>query len=526
MSPAPPLAALAAVLAALPAAADAAPDAPATPPPPPNVLFILCDDLGWGDLGCFGQRIIRTPRLDALAAQGAKLTAHYSGFPVCAPARCSLMTGRHAGHCYIRGNGYPKFRVKNPDRGLFPGQNPIPADAVTVAELFQDRGYATCAAGKWGLGWEGSAGDPTKQGFDRFFGYVCQWHAHNHYPRFLWDLTPDLAERVQYPGNDRTLHGATYSQDEFFRVAHDFVTANADRPFFLYLPLTTVHVSLQVPEDEPSLAGYRALIEEEPYEHTAYLKHPTPRAAYAAMVTRIDRQVGELLDHLDELGLTENTLVVFTSDNGPVYNRLGGGDSDYFRSAGPFRGRKGSVYEGGLRVPLIARLPGTIPAGTASDRPTYFADWLPTLIDLTGAAPPADAAAEIDGVSFAPTLRGDTQPPPEFLYWEFPAYGGQQAVRVGDWKAVRTGLSKWKPGEPIRTELYDLAADPAETTDLADAHPEKLAELIAVMDREHEPSELFPLRALDGRTSRPAPSRDRQGAVPSARRSGRGGTAP
>ncbi|MFH5805732.1 arylsulfatase [Alienimonas sp. DA493] len=497
MFPAPLLAAL---LAAGPAPAAGAPESPdvhSEDGRPPNVVFIMCDDLGWGDLGCFGQEIIRTPRLDALAAEGATLTAHYSGFPVCAPARCSLMTGKHAGRSYIRGNGYPKFRVKDPDRGLFPGQNPIPAEAVTVAELFQQRGYATAAAGKWGLGWEGSSGDPTKQGFDRFFGYVCQWHAHNHFPRFLWDLTPDLARRVPYPGNDRTLHGETYSQDEFFRVADEFVTAHQDEPFFLYLPLVTTHLSLQVPEDEPSLAEYRRTIEEEPYKHTAYLKHPTPRAAYAAMVTRIDRQVGELLDRLDELGLTGNTLVVFTSDNGPVYDRLGGGDSEYFNSAGGFRGRKGSVYEGGIRAPLIVRMPGTVPAGLTSDRPTYFADWLPTLADLTGGGLPEAVAGEIDGVSFAPTLRGESQPAPEFLYWEFPAYGGQQAVRVGDWKAVRTGLSKVKPGEPIATELYNLADDPAETTDLADARPEKLAELTAVMEREHEPSELFPMRALD-----------------------------
>ncbi|NNJ25358.1 arylsulfatase [Alienimonas chondri] len=501
MSPAPllaaPLFALcgATLLAPNAVAADAQNEAAA--PAPPNVVFIMCDDLGWGDIGCFGQEIIETPRLDALAEQGAKFTAHYSGFPVCAPARCSLMTGMHAGHSYIRGNGYPKTRVKDEDRGLFPGQNPIPADAVTIAELFQDRGYATAAAGKWGLGFEGSTGDPTKQGFDRFFGYVCQWHAHNHFPRFLWDMTPDLAERVQYPGNDRTLHGETYSQDEFFRVADEFVTQHKDEPFFLYLPLVTTHLSLQVPEDEPSLAGYRQTIKEEPYKHTSYLEHPTPRAAYAAMVTRIDRQVGELLDRLDELGLTENTLVIFTSDNGPTYGRLGGADSDYFNSAGGFRGRKGSVYEGGIREPLIVRMPGVIPAGTISDRPTYFADWMPTLAHLTGGELPEEVASEIDGVSFAASLRGKKQPAPEFLYWEFPAYGGQQAVRVGNWKAVRTGLSKVKPGEPIKTELYNLTEDPTESNDLAAKRPEKLAELVAVMEREHTPSQLFPMRALD-----------------------------
>ena len=488
-----------------PAAPGPAADAPAARPAdaPPNVVFIMCDDLGWGELGCYGQRVIRTPRLDALAARGARFTAHYSGFPVCAPARCSLMTGQHAGHSYIRGNGYPRTRVKDADRGLFPGQNPIPADALTVAELFHDRGYATAAAGKWGLGWEGSSGDPANQGFDRFYGYLCQWHAHNHYPRFLWDVTAGpngtaTRTRVRYAGNDRQLNGATYSQDEFFRVADEFVTANAGRPFFLYLPLIVTHLSLQVPEDEPSLAGYRRTIPEAPYDHKSYLKHPTPRAAYAAMVTRTDRQVGELLDRLGELGLAEDTLVIFTSDNGPAAGRMGGADSTFFNSTGPFRGRKGSVYEGGLRVPLIARLPGAIPAGTVSDRPTYFADWLPTLCELTGGGVPAGAA--IDGVSFAPALRGEPQPAPEFLYWEFPAYGGQQAVRVGDYKAVRTGLNKLKPGAPLPTELYNLAEDPAETTDLSATMPAKVAELDAVMRREHEPSDLFPIRVLDGRT--------------------------
>ena len=285
-------------------------------------------------------------------------------------------------------------------------------------------------------------------------------------------------------------------------MADEFVTAHADEPFFLYLPLVATHLSLQIPEDDPDLARYRETIAEELYDHrSGYLQHPTPRAAYAAMVSKIDRQVGELLDRLDELGLTEDTLVVFTSDNGPAYGRLGGADSAFFGSAGDFRGRKGSVYEGGIRVPLIVKLPGVVPAGSESDRPTYFADWLPTLCDLTGGEVPADLASEIDGVSFAPALRGDSQPAPEFLYWVFPEYGGQEAVRVGDWKAVRTGLTKlgrtWNAGGPIPTELYNLADDPGETTDVSRAHPEKLAELVAVMEREHEPSELFPMKVLD-----------------------------
>ena len=493
------------LLAALVAAVLASPD---ETPRPPNVVFVMTDDLGWGELGCYGQEHIRTPNLDRLAADGVRFTAHHSGFPVCAPARCSLMTGLHAGHCATRNNGAPKTRPRDAARGVFPGQWELPADAVTIAELFHDRGYATGAAGKWGLGWEYSTGDPLEQGFDRFHGFICQFHAHNHYPRFLWDMraTDDGAgspaetrTRVSYPGNDRSLHGETYSQDEFMRFGREFVTEHADRPFFLYLPLIVTHLSIQVPEDEPSLAEYRRTIPEEPYRHKAYLKHPTPRAAYAAMITRMDRQFGELVELIDELGLAEDTLIVFTSDNGPAYNRLGGTDSEYFNSAGPFRGRKGDVYEGGLRVPMIARMPGTIPAGTVSDRPTYFADWLPTLVEATGGELPD--GLESDGVSFLPTLTGDDQEPPPFLYWEFPAYGGQQAVRVGDWKAVRTDLTKlgrtWKPGDPVPTALYDLAADPGETNDLSTSHPDKLAELTAVMDREHEPSRLFPMKVLD-----------------------------
>ena len=264
-----------------------------------------------------------------------------------------------------------------------------------------------------------------------------------------------------------------------------------------------------MPEDEPSLAEYRKIIPEEPYEHrSGYVQHPTPRAAYAAMVTKTDRQIGGLLSRLDELGLTEDTIVVFTSDNGPAYGRLGGTDSDYFDSAQGRRGRKGSVYEGGIREPLIVRWPGAVPARVTCDRPTYFADWLPTLAELAGVG---GVPENVDGVSFAPALRGEAQAPPEFLYWEFPAYGGQQAVRVGDWKAVRTGLKRFAetaaPGAAIPTALYDLAADPGETTDLAANRPDKLAELIAVMDREHEPSDLFPLPAVDGRGTAAAKAR-------------------
>ncbi|MGC1273971.1 MAG: arylsulfatase [Planctomycetaceae bacterium] len=467
-------------------------------PRSPNVVFIMADDLGVGELGCYGQQRIQTPRLDALAREGMRFTQHYSGFPVCAPARCSLMTGKHAGHSYIRNNGNPPDRRKNEAEGLWPGQNPIPDDAVTIAELFKAHGYATGAMGKWGLGYEGSTGDPSNQGFDLFFGYLCQAHAHNHYPRFLWRITPEGREQIRYPGNDRTLHGEAYSQDEFFREAEAFVDANKDRPFFLYLPIIVTHLAIQVPEDEPSLAEYRRSIPEENYEHrSSYVEHPTPRAGYAAMVTRMDREIGELIDQVERLGLGDDTIFVFTSDNGPTYRRLGGADSDYFSSAQGRRGRKGDVYEGGIREPLIVRWTGKIEPGTTSDLPTYFADWLPTLLDLTGAArtfPPDN-----DGISFTPTLLGnaDDQKRHEFLYWEFPAYGIQQAARTGDWKAVRQNLGELKPGEKPKTELYNLADDPNETTDVAAKHPDVVVKLETIMAEQHVPSEMFPLAGID-----------------------------
>ncbi len=464
---------------------------------PPNVVFVMADDLGVGELGCYGQKIIRTPRLDRLAAEGMRFTQHYSGFPVCAPARCTLMTGKHAGHAAIRDNGNPPGRKADFAAELWPGQNPLPADESTVAELFKNRNYATGAMGKWGLGYEGSTGDPANQGFDRFFGYLCQMHAHNHYPTFLWRITAEDHGKVRYPGNDgRTLSGENYSQDEFMKEALTFIEDNKGRPFFLYLPLIVTHLSIQVPEDEPSLAEYRKTIPEADYEHRAYLKHPTPRAAYAAMITRMDRQVGEIVDKLDALGLGDNTIVVFTSDNGPAYDRLGGSDSDYFDSAAGRRGRKGSVYEGGIREPLLVRWTGKIKPGTTSGLPTYFPDWLPTLLDLTGdAAIPAD----VDGVSFAPTLLGrGNQKRHEFLYWEFASYGGQQAVRVGDYKAVRQRLAQLKPGETIKTELYDLASDPDESRDVAEEHPDMVARLEAVMKEQHVPNPVFPLPGIDG----------------------------
>ncbi|MHC4253705.1 MAG: arylsulfatase, partial [Planctomycetota bacterium] len=382
----------------------------------PNIIYLLADDLGYNELGCYGQRWIRTPHIDALAAEGVRFTDHYSGSPVCAPSRCVLMTGKHSGHAYIRGNKDPKgpeFDALRERHGCeFPGQHPIPPGEVTIAEVLKGRGYATGAMGKWGLGHWGTTGDPNAQGFDLFYGYNCQRHAHNHYPRYLWRN----GVKEALPGNDRKLTGETYSQDLITKEAKDFIRANRERPFFLFMPFIIPHLSIQVPES--SLAEYRGRIPEAPHKHHGYLKHPFPRAGYAAMVTHMDRGVGEIMALLGELGLDDDTLVVFASDNGPTYGRLGGSDSEFFESAGGFRGLKGSVYEGGIRVPMVARWPGRIAPGAVTSHVSAFWDVMPTLSDVAGAPVPEG----LDGVSFLPTLLGtEGQRAHDYLYWEFPS---------------------------------------------------------------------------------------------------------
>lgn len=459
----------------------------------PNVLLIVADDLGYAELGCFGQKRIQTPVLDRLAFEGMRLTSFYSGSPVCAPSRCTLMTGKHTGHSYIRNNGNPPGRVREDDRGLFPGQNPIPDSEVTLAELFKGRGYATGAIGKWGLGFEGSSGDPNRQGFDLFFGYLCQAHAHNHYPRFLWRN----GEQVPLPGNDRGQTGAIHSQERFTEEALRFVDEHQDRPFFLYLPVAIPHVSIQAPEEW--IAQYRGTFGDDPewinQNPRGYTSHPTPHAGYAAMVSYLDHEIGRILDRIDELGLTDDTIVFFSSDNGPTHDRVGGADSPFFDSTGPFRGLKGQVYEGGLRVPTIARWPGRIPSGTTSDVVGYFPDVMPTLLDLVGA--PDLIPDAIDGLSLAPTLLGkpEDQKQHDILYWEFPAYGGQQALRLGDWKGVRTDLMR---GKDLSIELYHLASDPGELHDRSAEHPELVSRIERLMFEARTPSSLFPFPILDG----------------------------
>jgi len=335
------------------------------------------------------------------------------------------------------------------------------------------------------MGHFGTTGEPNKQGFDLFYGYNDQRHAHNHYPRFLYR---NRTKEIQ-PGNDRTLHGETYSQDQFTKVALEFIEENKDGPFFLFLPFVIPHLGIQVPE-ESLVAKYKEIIPEEDYKHRGYIQHPFPRAGYAAMVTHMDAAVGQITQRVKDLGLDDNTIVIFTSDNGPAYDRLAGTDSEFFNSAGPFRGRKGSVYEGGIRVPLVVRWPGKIAAGSESDLQSAFWDFLPTLCDIANLPKPTD----IDGLSFTPTLfKQGEQKKHEYLYWEFPGYKGQQAIRVGDWKAVRQNILKGN----LQIQLYNLADDIAEQHDLAKQHPDRVAQLEQLMTEAHVPNKLFPLLPSD-----------------------------
>ncbi len=474
----------------------------------PNIVFILADDLGYGDLGSFGQRKIRTPHLDRLAAEGMRLTFHYAGNNVCAPSRCVLMTGKHPGHAFIRDNQQARA-IGLP---FAEGQVPVPAAELQLPLTLKRLGYATGAFGKWGLGPVGSTGEPSRQGINQFFGYNCQAVAHNYYPTSLWANdavvrldNPGFAAHQKLPSGVDLDAASTYARyvgrefapDRIGEKALEFVRANRSRPFFLYYPTTIPHLALQVPED--SLAEYAGRFPETPYSGgRGYLPHRTPRAAYAAMVTRLDREIGKLLDLVRDLGLDDNTIVVFTSDNGPLYDQLGGTDAEFFNSAGGLRGRKGSMYEGGLRVPCIVRWKGRVAAGTSSDRVTGFEDWLPTLLELAGA--PDAAPPGIDGVSFAPTLLGRRQRPRDFLYRESPGYGGQQCVRLGSWKAVRQRLHPGprSEGGPGAIELYDLKRDAQETSDVAARHPKVVRRVRALMAEQHVRSERFPMRALDG----------------------------
>ena len=413
----------------------------AEPAARPNFVFILADDLGYGDLGCYGQKRIRTPNIDRLAAEGVRFTSCYAGSTVCAPSRCTLITGMHTGHCRVRSNA----RV------------PLLPEDVTVAEVLKSAGYATGIVGKWGLGEPETTGLPTRQGFDTWFGYLNQGHAHNYYPDYLWrgEQRVLLDNVVQ---NGVATKKVVYSPDLMAHEALEFLDAHQREPFFLYFAATLPHANneakqqgMEVPSDAP-------------YGQESW---PQPQKNHAAMITYLDTQVGQLLDRLDKLGLAENTIVLFTSDNGP--HREGGADPEFFDSSGPLRGIKRALYEGGIRVPMIVRYPGRIAPGSTNDTPWAFWDVLPTLAELAGATAPAD----IDGISMVPTLLGEKaagrpQPPREYFYWEFPERGFSQALRLGDWKVVKNAPT-------AALELYDLKSDLGEKHDLAAEHPDVIA---------------------------------------------------
>lgn len=423
----------------------------------PNIVFIMADDLGYGDLSCYGQKYFKTPNIDRIAAEGMRFTQAYSGCTVCAPSRSVLMTGMHMGHTSVRSN---------------PGGVPILPSDVTVAEVLKSAGYATGGFGKWGLGDKGTEGAPWKQGFDEFVGYLHQVHAHFYYPEFLYDND----KRLPLKGNNDGKR-TTYSHDVIADRALDFIRKHKDEPFFCYMPLTIPHWELLVPED--SLAQHRGKYPEWEFidQNRHYADQKEGRAAYAAMITRMDRDVGRVLSLLDELSIADNTVVFFTSDNGAA---LPIRKENYFESTAGLRGHKQNMYEGGIRVPMVARWPGRIPKDVTNERPWMFQDVLPTLADIAGTKP----LAKVDGHSILPTLLGKQQPPHQFLYWELPRYNSKtksfadeipmQAVRMGDWKAVR-------PEPNGKLELYNLKADPYEERDVAAQYPKIMERIEAYL---------------------------------------------
>lgn len=441
----------------------------------PNVILIVADDLGYSELGCYGQQKIETPHLDRLAREGMRFTQFYSGQAVCAPSRCVLMSGQHTGHAFIRDN----YEVR-PE-----GQLPIPKSSYTMADMFKAQGYATAAIGKWGLGPVHSCGDPNEQGFDLFFGYNCQRHAHNYYPRYLYRNQ----ERIELPGNDRGLTGEQYAPDLMIEEAKHFIRENEHNPFFLYYPTPIPHLALQVPED--SIEPYLGQWDDPPYDGTSgYLPHENPRSAYGGMITRMDQHIGEMLQTLDDCDLTDDTLVIFTSDNGATFLR--GPDTRFFESNGPLRNWKGSLYEGGIRVPLIARWPGRIPAGTTSNHICAFWDLFATLAEAAG----GQAPEQHDGISIMPALQNEPdQPQHDYLYWEFPSYRGQQAIRMGRWKGIRTNLFRQDADHSL--QLYDLETDIGEQNNLAEHHPEIVQTMLETMRNARVPSDHFPFDFLD-----------------------------
>ncbi len=433
---------------------------PAGESPRPNIVFILADDMGIGDVGCYGQKIIRTPNIDGLAASGLKFSHHYSGSTVSAPSRCALVTGKDTGHGYVRGN----LRVNG-------GDNPLPEGETTVAHILKSKGYATGCVGKWGLGGPGTSGAPGKMGFDYFFGYLDQAKAHRYYPDYLYENEKQV-----------WLNGEVYSHFLIMDRGLDFIRANADRPFFAYFAITPPHADL----DYPDISAYEDLQEppgKDPSSSGSFKYTPKPHATYASMVAEIDKNVGAILDLLKQKGILENTIVIFSSDNG--VHKVGGHEPDFFDSNGPFRGYKRDLYEGGVRAPFIVSWKNTIAPGQQTGHISAFWDFLPTVCDLVGATAPAD----INGISYAPTLLGKgKQGVHDHIYFEFYEAGGRQSILVNGWKFIRLNISNPKQ---YKEELYYLPDDTGEENNLITTYPAKAAELNELAQKSRTPSALY-----------------------------------
>jgi len=443
----------------------------------PNIVYILADDLGYGDIGCYGQKIIQTPNIDKLANEGMLFTQHYAGCTVSAPSRSSLMTGLHTGHTFIRGN--KEYGAE--------GQYPLPGNTFTVAKMLKEEGYATGAFGKWGLGSPGSEGDPTNLGFDEFYGYNSQMLAHNYYPYYLYHNK----EKVILEGNAGNKK-EQYAQDLIHQEAIHFIRQNAAKKFFLFLPYVLPHAELTSPDDSIRDIYKGRIVETKPYKGVeagkgykagGYGSSMNPHTDFAAMISRLDAYVGDVVSELKRLGLDKKTIVVFTSDNGP--HREGGADPDFFNSYGPLRGVKRDMFEGGIRVPMIVSWPGKIKVGSKSDHVSAFWDMMPTFKELAG----IKSTFKTDGISLVPTLLSqNNQKSHKYLYWEFHEAGGKIAVRKGNWKGIKLNYGK----NPNATMLlYDLSADIHEDHNLADKYPKVVAELEAIVLKARTKSEIF-----------------------------------
>ena len=441
---------------------------PKKPSKKPNIIFILADDLGYGDIGCYGQKKIETPNLDKLAKSGIKFTNFYSGSTVCAPARCSFMTGLHTGHTAIRGN----VTIK-PE-----GQFPLPDSITTIAMLLQQNGYKTAAFGKWSLGFITTSGDPQKKGFDQFYGYNCQTLAHDYFPDHLWHNHA----RIDLSGNLK--FDSAYSADLIHSQAMKFLNSKHDKPFFIYLPYTLPHADVIVPHDKVydyyvKKFNEQAVAVPESNDGERHHFDAHPHAAFAAMVARLDKYVGEILKLLKDKGIEENTLLIFTSDNGP--HKEHGGDPVFFNGSGGFRGLKRDLYEGGIREPFIAYQKGVTKAGAVNDMPAAIYDLFPTFLELAG----AKSKIKTDGISLAPALKGNKQPGHKYLYWELHESGGKQAVRMGKWKGVKLDVSK-NSVSPL--ELYNLDLDSAEKNNVAEKNAGIVSQIEAIMKEAYVPN--------------------------------------